>query len=85
MTGGTHPRTGYGVPQTAEDAADAGQHTGTIRQGNRSQAEVRSVLLGRGNTGCWDAGMLGCDAVYSEDMSHQVDYDGLRVVDPFSD
>lgn len=37
----------------------------------------------------WDAAilaaakMLGCDAVYSEDMSHQQDYDGLRVINPF--
>ena len=39
----------------------------------------------------WDAAilaaarMLGCEAVYSEDMSHQEDYDGLRVINPFSD
>ena len=39
----------------------------------------------------WDAAipaaaeMLGCDAVYSEDMSQQVDYGGIRVIDPFSD
>ena len=37
----------------------------------------------------WDAAilaaakMLGCEAVYSEDMSHQQDYDGLRVINPF--
>ena len=39
----------------------------------------------------WDAAILaaarilGCEAVYSEDMSHQEDYDGLRVINPFSD
>ncbi len=39
----------------------------------------------------WDAAilaaakMLGCDAVYSEDMNHQMNYDGLRVLNPFSD
>ena len=39
---------------------------------------------------CWDAAilaaakMLGCEAVYSEDMSHQEDYDGVRVINPFS-
>ncbi len=39
----------------------------------------------------WDAAtlaaakMLGCDAVYSEDMSHSQDYDGLRVINPFID
>ena len=39
----------------------------------------------------WDAAilaaakMLGCEAVYSEDMSHEEDYDGLRVINPFSD
>ena len=39
----------------------------------------------------WDAAilaaakMLGCEAVYSEDMSEQQDYDGLRVINPFSE
>ena len=39
----------------------------------------------------WDAAilaaakMMGCEAVYSEDMSRQEDYDGLRVINPFSD
>ena len=38
----------------------------------------------------WDGAILaaaralGCDAVYSEDMSHQQDYDGLRVINPFA-
>ena len=38
----------------------------------------------------WDAAILaaarslGCDAVYSEDMSAEQDYDGLRVIDPFA-
>ena len=37
----------------------------------------------------WDAAilaaamMLGCDAVYSEDLSHQQDYGGVRVINPF--
>ncbi len=37
----------------------------------------------------WDAailaaaGALGCDAVYSEDMSAEQDYGGIRVVNPF--
>ncbi len=37
----------------------------------------------------WDAAilsaarMLGCEAVYSEDMSHQMDYDGVVVINPF--
>ena len=29
------------------------------------------------------AKMLGCEAVYSEDMSHQEDYDGVVVINPF--
>ena len=39
----------------------------------------------------WDAAilaaakMLGCDGVYSEDLSEQQDYDGLRVINPFSE
>lgn len=37
----------------------------------------------------WDGAILaaaralGCDAVYSEDMSPEQDYDGLRVINPF--
>jgi len=30
------------------------------------------------------ARLLGCDSVYSEDMSNPQDYDGLRVVNPFA-
>ena len=39
----------------------------------------------------WDSTILaaaresGCDTVYSEDMSDQQDYDGLRVVNPFAE
>ncbi len=38
----------------------------------------------------WDGAILaaaralGCDAVYSEDLSSEQDYDGLRVIDPFA-
>ena len=38
----------------------------------------------------WDAAILasaaalGCDAVYSEDMSDRQDYDGIRVINPFA-
>ncbi len=38
----------------------------------------------------WDSAILaaaracGCDAVYSEDMSSEQDYDGLRVINPFA-
>jgi predicted nucleic acid-binding protein len=39
----------------------------------------------------WDGAILaaaralGCDAVYSEDMSSDQDYDSLRVINPFDD
>ncbi len=39
----------------------------------------------------WDGAILaaaramGCQAVYSEDMSPEQDYDGLRVINPFGD
>ena len=39
----------------------------------------------------WDGAILaaaralGCDAVYSEDLSSEQDYDGLRVINPFTD
>ena len=38
----------------------------------------------------WDGAILaaaralGCDAVYSEDLSSEQDYDGLRVINPFT-
>ena len=40
---------------------------------------------------CWDGAILaaaramGCDAVYSEDMSSDQDYGGVRVLNPFVD
>ena len=39
----------------------------------------------------WDGAILaaaralGCEAVYSEDMSTEQDYDGLTVINPFAD
>ena len=39
----------------------------------------------------WDGAILaaaralGCEAVYSEDLSSEQDYDGLRVINPFTD
>ena len=39
----------------------------------------------------WDGAILaaaaaaGCDAVYSEDLSAEQDYDGLRVINPFAE
>ena len=50
-----------------------------------------TVLCERFRISYWDAAilaaakMLGCDAVYSEDLSHSQDYDGLRVINPFLD
>ena len=47
-------------------------------------------LRARFSLNYWDcailaaARLLGCDAVYSEDMSDTQDYDGLRVVNPFA-
>ena len=54
---------------------------------------VRSALAIRGRFGLsyWDSAILaaaratGCEIVYSEDMSHEQDYDGVRVVNPFAD
>ena len=46
-------------------------------------------LCNRFRISYWDAAILaaamalGCDAVYSEDMSDQQDYDGVRVINPF--
>ena len=39
----------------------------------------------------WDGAILaaaraaGCDVVYSEDLSSEQDYDGIRVIDPFQE
>ena len=47
------------------------------------------ALCERFSLSYWDAAILaaamvaGCDAVYSEDMSSEQDYDGLRVINPF--
>ena len=47
-------------------------------------------LCNRFGISYWDAailaaaGLIGCEAVYSEDMSDQQDYGGLRVINPFS-
>ncbi len=54
---------------------------------------LRLALAIRGRFGLsyWDSAILAaarvarCDIVYSEDMSHEQDYDGLRVVNPFAD
>ena len=46
-------------------------------------------LCNRYHISYWDAAILaaamalGCDAIYSEDMSDQQDYDGIRVINPF--
>ncbi len=48
-------------------------------------------LCNRYGISYWDAAILaaaaalGCDAVYSEDMSDQQDYGGIRVINPFGD
>ena len=48
------------------------------------------ALCNRFSLSYWDAAILsaaivaGCDAVYSEDMSAEQAYDGLRVINPFS-
>ena len=52
---------------------------------------LEAVAIGqRFQLSYWDAAILasaramGCDAVYSEDMSTAQDYDGLRVINPFT-
>ena len=53
---------------------------------------VRTALTLRERFGIsyWDATILatariaGCDTVYSEDLSHTQDYDGIRVQNPFA-
>ena len=50
-----------------------------------------TVIRERFGISYWDAAilaaakMLGCEAVYSEDLSHEEDYDGVRVINPFAD
>lgn len=53
---------------------------------------MRAALATRRRFGLsyWDSAILaaarirGCDIVYSEDMSDEQDYDGLRVINPFA-
>ena len=53
--------------------------------------ERAAAMKGKFALSYWDAAILaaaktlGCEAVYSEDMSEQQDYDGLRVINPFSE
>ena len=48
-----------------------------------------TVISRRYHLSYWDSAILaaaralGCEAVYSEDLSAQQDYDGLRVINPF--
>ena len=48
------------------------------------------AMCSRFSLSYWDAATLsaalvsGCDAVYSEDMSSEQTYDGLRVINPFN-
>lgn len=51
--------------------------------------ESAVVISRRFQISYWDGAILaaaralGCDAVYSEDLSSQQDYDGVRVINPF--
>ncbi len=53
--------------------------------------ESAVVISRRFQISYWDGAILaaaralGCDAVYSEDLSSQQDYDGVRVINPFRD
>src|SRR6202035_2274423 len=57
-----------------------------------NSSTVRSALqlADRFRISYWDAAIiaaareLGCDKVYSEDLSHGQDYDGVMIVNPFS-
>jgi predicted nucleic acid-binding protein len=61
----------------------------------RVQAVTRELVLSavalrrRYTLSQWDATILaaakvlGCEVVYSEDMNHGQDYDGVRVINPF--
>ena len=50
----------------------------------------QSLSVGGFGLSYWDGAILaaarslGCDAVYSEDLSAEQDYDGLRVINPFA-
>lgn len=54
---------------------------------------VRAAFVARARwqISYWDAAiieaarMLGCALVYSEDLQHGQDFDGIRIVDPFRD
>ena len=51
--------------------------------------EQAAAISQRYQINYWDGAILaaarslGCDAVYSEDLSAGQDYDGLRVINPF--
>lgn len=56
---------------------------------NRDLVLEAVVLTVRYHLSYWDAAIiaaarrLGCDTLYSEDLNHGQDYDGVKVVNPF--
>ncbi len=77
---------------THQDAVDFLDKLNAIPVQPLDQALIASALhiCQRYQLSYWDAAILaaalamGCDEVYSEDLSDRQDYAGLRVIDPFS-
>lgn len=84
---------------SAPGALTHGEAVGTIESLTRFPIQdvtlevLRLALALRERFGLayWDCAILaaarftGCDIVYSEDLSHEQDYDGVRVTNPFAD
>ena len=79
------------MPMTAEDALKFLEPILNFRIHPVTLAIFHSAIAisRRFQLSYWDGAILaaaralGCDAVYSEDMSSEQDYDGLRVINPF--
>ncbi len=62
----------------------------TVQETTLELMQNAFALHARFGLNYWDcailaaAHLLGCDVVYSEDMSDTQDYDGLRVINPFA-
>ena len=62
-----------------------------IQEVNLHVVDVALAFCTQFGLSYWDSAILGaarlsgCSVVYSEDLSSQQDYDGLRVINPFAD
>ena len=85
----TRPSRAHRLPAEEASGFLAALHHVQVQPVTVEVFEAGVRLSSRFGLSYWDGAILaaakvmGCDAVYSEDMSADQDYDGLRVINPF--